>query len=101
MHRLQSTAAPQPPFATPVESDPYAEGYAAGYAAGRANGRAHGRLEELEAVVAWLRAAPAERLWRQEPMDATADALCRGAHLTPAPDPTADRAQVRALGARS
>lgn len=100
MHRLQSNAAPQP-AAPPVEADPYAEGYAAGYAAGRANGRAHGRLEELEAVVAWLRAAPAERLWRQEPMDATADALCRGEHLTPAPDPTADRAQVRALGGRS
>lgn len=80
MHRLLSTAVPQPP-APIVESDPYAEGYAAGYAAGRANGRAHGRLEELEAVVAWLRAAPAERLWRQEPMDATADALCRGEHL--------------------
>lgn len=32
MHRLQSTAAPQPP-APPVEADPYAEGYAAGYAA--------------------------------------------------------------------
>lgn len=80
MHRLQSTAAPPLPV-PPVESDPYAEGYAAGYAAGRANGR----LEELEAVVAWLRAAPAERLWRQEPMDATADALCRGEHLTPAP----------------
>lgn len=44
--------------------------------------RANGRLEELEAIVSWLRAAPAERLWRQEPMDATADALCRGEHLT-------------------
>lgn len=102
MHRLLSTAAPPLP-APPVEADlyaeGYAEGYAAGYAAGRANGRAHGRLEELEAVVAWLRAAPAERLWRQEPMDATADALCRGDHLTPAPDPTADKAQLAALGA--
>ena len=70
MHRLQSTAVPQPP-APPVEPDPYAEGYAAG------------RLEERAAVVAWLRAAPAARLWRQEPMDAAADALCRGEHLAP------------------
>lgn len=45
--------------------------------------RANGRLEELEAIVSWLRAAPAARLWRQEPMDAAADALCRGEHLAP------------------
>lgn len=70
MHRLTSTAVPQPP-APPVEADPYAEGYAAG------------RLDERAAVVAWLRAAPAARLWRQEPMDAAADALCRGEHLAP------------------
>ena len=70
MHRLQSTAVPQPP-APPVEADPYVEGYAVG------------RLEERAAVIAWLRAAPAARLWRQEPMDAAADALCRGEHLAP------------------
>lgn len=70
MHRLQSTAVPQPPT-PPVEADPYAEGYAAG------------RLGERAAVIAWLRAAPAARLWRQEPMDAAADALCRGEHLAP------------------
>lgn len=70
MHRLTSTAVLQPP-APPVESDPYAEGYAAG------------RLGERAAVIAWLRAAPAARLWRQEPMDAAADALCRGEHLAP------------------
>lgn len=67
---LTSTAVAQPP-APPTEADPYAEGYAAG------------RLEERAAVVAWLRAAPAVRLWRQEPMDAAADALCCGEHLAP------------------
>lgn len=67
MHRLTSTAVPQPP-APPVEADPYAEGYAAGYAAAL-----------RERAVLRVRAV--------------VEAL---AH-----DPTADRAQVRALGARS
>lgn len=84
MHRLLSTAVPQPP-APIVERDPYAEGYAEGYAAA---------LRERAAVVAWLRAAPAARLWRQEPMDAAAGILERGQHiadladLTPNPTPT-------------
>lgn len=45
MHRLQSTAAPQPPPAPPVEADPYAEGYAAGTA------------HAVSQVIQWLRAA--------------------------------------------
>lgn len=70
--QFRNPAIQQPP-ALPAKPDPYAEGYAAG------------RLEERAAVVAWLRAAPAARLWRQEPMDAAADALCRGEHLAPKP----------------
>ena len=68
MHRLLSTAVPQPPPTPPVEADPYAEGYAEGYAAAL-----------RERAVLRVRAV--------------VEAL---AH-----DPTADRAQVRALGARS
>ena len=85
-------------------ADGYNKGYSAGYddatvdraytparireleaevSEARAEGYAAGRLEERAAVVAWLRAAPAARLWRQEPMDAAADALCRGEHLAP------------------
>ena len=66
MHRLTSTAVPQPP-APPVEADPYAEGYAEGYAAAL-----------RERAVLRVRALV-------EP---------------PAPDPTADRAQIAALGQR-
>jgi hypothetical protein len=71
------------------------------YVAGFEAGRSRGRVEEVEAVVRWLQAAPGERLWRQEPMDAAAAAIARGEHLKPAvpdPDATADRAQVAALG---
>lgn len=68
MHRLLSTAVPQPLPAPPIEADPYTEGYAAGYAAAL-----------RERAVLGVRALV----------------------QTPDPDPTADRAQVRALGARS
>ena len=36
--------------------------------------------EERAAVVAWLRSTVTERLWRQAPMDAAADAIERGEH---------------------
>jgi hypothetical protein len=36
--------------------------------------------EERAAVVAWLRSTATERLWRQEPMDAAANAIERGEH---------------------
>ena len=75
MHRLISTAVPPLP-APPVEADPYAEGYAAGYAAAMRERAAVPVLFIPERPVPWL-----------------AEAV--------APDPTADRAQVRALGARS
>ncbi len=76
MHRLTSTAVPQPP-APPVEADPYAEGYAAGYAAGRLHERAAVPVLFIpERPVPWL-----------------AEAV--------APDPTADRAQIAAIGSRS
>jgi hypothetical protein len=35
---------------------------------------------ERAAVVAWLRSTVTARLWRQEPMDAAADAIERGEH---------------------
>ena len=80
-----AAAQPDPP---PVP-DPYAAGLAAG------------RLQELEAVIAWLLRAPETRLWRQEPMEATAAALLRGEHLaTPTADPTTDKAQLAALSQR-
>ena len=36
--------------------------------------------EERAAVVAWLRAAPTTRMWRQAPMDDAADCIERGEH---------------------
>lgn len=65
MHRLTSTAVPQPPPAPPVERDPYAEGYAEGYAAA---------------------------------MQERAVLRVRAIVEAPAPDPTADKAQLAALG---
>lgn len=75
MHRLQSTAVPQPPAPT-VEADLYAEGYAAGYAAALRERAAVPVLFIPERPVPWLAEAPA-------------------------PDPTADKAQLAALGAAS
>lgn len=75
MHRLISTAVPQPP-APPVEADPYDRGYADGYAAALW-GRVEGPVLFIpERPVPWL-----------------AEAV--------APDPTADKAQLAALGAAS
>lgn len=92
MHRLISTAAPQPP-AAPIEGDPYSEGYV------------EGRLEERAAVVMVLRAVGASLplSWAREAsmLAGAADSIERGHHLVDlglAPGPTADRAQVRALG---
>lgn len=48
--------------------------------------RDEARATERRAVVAWLRDAPGRRMWRQDPMDAAADAIERGEHL---PDPEA------------
>jgi hypothetical protein len=43
--------------------------------------RLRGALDaERAAVVAWLRSTVTARLWRQEPMDAAADAIERGEH---------------------
>jgi hypothetical protein len=36
--------------------------------------------DERAVVVAWLRSEATERLWRQEPMDAAANAIERGEH---------------------
>lgn len=96
MHRLTSTAVPQPLPAPIVERDPYAEGYAAGYAAGR--------LDERAAVIAWLRAAaaPLPPSWYRESLTlgASAEILARAGHIADlTPDPTADKAQLAALGA--
>lgn len=94
MHPLLSTAAPHPLPAPIVERDPYAEGYAAG------------RLDERAAVVAWLgaAAAPLPPSWARESLTlgAVAEILARLAALVGSelPDPTADRAQLAALGQR-
>ena len=83
----------QQPSALPAKPDPYAEGYAAG------------RLGERAAVIAWLRAAaaPLPSSWVRESLAlvaAAADAIERGQHIADlAPDPTADKAQLAALGA--
>jgi len=72
MHRLQSTAVPQPP-APPVEADPYAEGYAAGTA------------HAVSQVVQWLRAAtagaPPSFARDALALAAAADVIERGQHL--------------------
>lgn len=91
MHRAMANchASPDPTAGPPPVPDPYSAGVA------------EGRLRELEAVVAWLLRAPDAKAWRQEPMEATAAALLRGEHLsTPAPDPTADKAQIASLAGR-
>ena len=76
MHRLLSTAVPPLP-APIVEADPYAEGYAEGYAAA---------LRERAESPGWI----------------TRYVLgVRALVETPAPDPTADKAQLAALGAAS
>lgn len=85
------------PVTLPKPSSEAACAYHEGYAIGIAEGR----LRELEAVVAWLLRAPESKAWRQDPMEATAAALLRGEHLvTPAPDPTADKAQLATLAGR-
>lgn len=92
MHRLLSTAAPPLP-APPVEADAYAEGYAAGTA------------HAVSHVVRWLRAAaagaPPDRQREAVALTGAADIFARFQHLADlAPDPTADRAQIAALGQR-
>jgi hypothetical protein len=42
--------------------------------------REQGREQERAVVVAWLRAAPTARMWRQEPMEDAANLIERGEH---------------------